>query len=151
AAPVPMRRRQRKRPPEWTRGPAPRVSSGGATASVRGPAATDRGPIFSCARVSQSIPNGASAKITSIEMSRSTANDTLFAVLDAALTDARVRFVLPDRTYEVGKGSADPAFIVRVTDAQFARRVLTSGNLGLGETYMEGGWSMERGTLDRFI
>jgi cyclopropane-fatty-acyl-phospholipid synthase len=79
------------------------------------------------------------------------ANDTLFGVLDAALTDTRVRFVLPDRAYEIGGGSADPAFIVRVTDPRFARRVLTSGNLGLGETYMEGGWTMEHGTLDRFI
>jgi cyclopropane-fatty-acyl-phospholipid synthase len=79
------------------------------------------------------------------------ANDTLFGVLDAALTDTRVRFVLPDRTYEVGRAGADAAFVVRVTDPRFARRVLTSGNLGLGETYMEGGWAMERGTLDRFI
>lgn len=79
------------------------------------------------------------------------ANDTLFGVLDAALTDARIRFVLPDHTYEVGRGTADPEFVVRVTDPDFARRVLTSGNLGLGETYMEGGWSMARGTLDRFI
>ena len=79
------------------------------------------------------------------------ANDTLFGVLDAALTDARVRFVLPDRTYEIGRDKGDPDFIVKVSDSQFARRVLTSGNLGLGETYMEGGWAMERGSLDRFI
>ncbi|HVB37091.1 MAG TPA: class I SAM-dependent methyltransferase, partial [Vicinamibacterales bacterium] len=80
----------------------------------------------------------------------STADDVLFGTLDAALTDARVTFVLPDRTYEVGRGG-DEAFVVRVTDPQFARRVLTAGNLGLGETYMEGGWAMERGTLDRFL
>jgi cyclopropane-fatty-acyl-phospholipid synthase len=79
------------------------------------------------------------------------ANDILFGVFDAALTEARVRFVLPDRTYDIGRGDADPEFIVRVTDPRFARRVLTSGNLGLGETYVEGGWAMERGRLDRFI
>src|SRR5262245_42736346 len=79
------------------------------------------------------------------------ADDTLFGVLDAALTDSRVRFVLPHRTYDIGKGSGEPAFIARVTDPRFARRVLTSGNLGLGETYMEGGWAMERGSLDLFI
>jgi len=81
---------------------------------------------------------------------RSSANDTLFGVLDAALTDTRVRFILPDRTCDVGR-AGDPEFVVRITDPEFGRRVLTSGNLGLGETYMEGGWTMERGTLDRFI
>src|SRR6478736_2530493 len=79
------------------------------------------------------------------------ANDTFFGVLDSALTETRVRFVLPDQTYEIGRGSGDPEFVVRVTDPDFARRVLTSGNLGLGETYMEGGWAMERGSLDRFV
>lgn len=81
----------------------------------------------------------------------SSADETLFGVLDEALTDARVRFVLPDRTYDIGTGGDDLEFVVRVTDPGFARRVLTSGNLGLGETYMEGGWTMERGSLDRFI
>lgn len=79
------------------------------------------------------------------------ADDTLFGALDAALTDTRVRFILPHRTFDIGKGAGDAEFIVRVSDPGFARRVLTSGNLGLGETYMEGGWTMERGTLDRFI
>ena len=81
----------------------------------------------------------------------SSADDILFGVFDAALTETRVRFVLPDRTYDIGKNGHDPEFIVRVTDRRFARRVLTSGNLGLGETYMEGGWVMEQGRLDRFI
>jgi len=79
------------------------------------------------------------------------ANDTLFGVLDTALTNTRVRFIVPGRTYDIGRGSGDAEFIVRVTDPQFARRVLTSGNLGLAETYMDNGWAMERGTLDRFI
>jgi len=81
----------------------------------------------------------------------SSANDTLFGVLDTALTTTRVRFILPDRSYDVGRGDAEPELIVRVSDSRFGHRVLTSGNLGLGETYMEGGWAMERGTLDHFI
>ncbi len=80
----------------------------------------------------------------------STANDVFFGILDRALTDTRVRFVLPEGAYDVGKGG-DVAFIVRVTDPQFGRRVLTAGNLGLAEAYMEGGWEMESGTLDRFL
>jgi cyclopropane-fatty-acyl-phospholipid synthase len=79
------------------------------------------------------------------------ADATLFGVLDTALTDTRVRFVLPDRTWEIGARTGEPEFIVHVTAPRFSRRVLTTGNLGLGETYMEGGWTMERGTLDRFI
>lgn len=79
------------------------------------------------------------------------ADDTLFGVLDRALTGTRVRFVLPDRTYDIGAAAGEPEFVVRVTDPRFAKRVLTSGNLGMGETYMEGGWTMERGSLDRFI
>jgi cyclopropane-fatty-acyl-phospholipid synthase len=82
---------------------------------------------------------------------RSSADDTLFGVLDAALTDNKVRFVLPDRLYDIGKRSGDPQFIVRVTDPRFSRRVLTSGNLGLAESYMDGGWTMERGTLDNLL
>lgn len=80
----------------------------------------------------------------------STPDDVLFGTLDRALAGTRVRFVLPDRTREVGRGDA-VEFVVRVTEPRFARRVLTSGNLGLGETYMEGGWAMEQGTLDRFL
>ncbi len=81
----------------------------------------------------------------------SSPNETLFGVLDTALTSARVRFILPERTYDVGSGGDDPEFVVRVTDPQFGRRVLSAGNLGLAETYMEGGWTMERGALDRFL
>jgi cyclopropane-fatty-acyl-phospholipid synthase len=58
--------------------------------------------------------------------------------------------VLPDRTYEVGRGG-EVAFVVHVSDPRFARRVLTTGNLGLSESYMEGGWAMAGGTLDRFL
>jgi cyclopropane-fatty-acyl-phospholipid synthase len=81
----------------------------------------------------------------------SSPNETLFGALDEALKDVRVRFVLPDGSYDAGGGTGDPEFVVRVTDPEFGRRVLSAGNLGLGETYMEGGWGMERGTLDRFL
>jgi cyclopropane-fatty-acyl-phospholipid synthase len=81
----------------------------------------------------------------------SSANDTLFSVLDEALKDVRVRFTLPGGSYDVGGGEGDPEFVVHVTDADFARRVLSAGNLGLAETYMEGGWTMARGALDGFL
>ncbi len=84
------------------------------------------------------------------------ADRTLFDMLDRALTgtDVRMRFVLPDRTREVGRfASADPNpdFVVRVTDPNFSRRVLTGANLGLAESYMDEGWVLEHGRLDRFL
>jgi cyclopropane-fatty-acyl-phospholipid synthase len=82
------------------------------------------------------------------------ANTTLFEVLDRALTDVRMRFHLPTKTWEVGRtanSDAEPEFVIRVTDPDFARKVLASGNLGLGETYMNEGWKLERGRLDRFL
>ena len=80
------------------------------------------------------------------------ANAALFDVLDRALRETRIRFVLPERSWDVGgaKG-AEPEFVVRVSDPQFSRRVLSSGNLGLGESYMEEGWTIERGRLDRLL
>ena len=82
----------------------------------------------------------------------SSANAALFDVLDRALREARIRFVLPERSWDVGgaKG-AEPEFVVRVSDPEFSRRVLSSGNLGLGESYMEEGWTIERGRLDRLL
>lgn len=82
------------------------------------------------------------------------ADATLFEVLDRALTSVRVRFLLPERTWEVGAsrpGDDEPPFIVRVTDPQFSRRVLSAGNLGLAESYMDGGWKLERGRLDELL
>ncbi|MGE3276805.1 MAG: class I SAM-dependent methyltransferase [Vicinamibacterales bacterium] len=81
----------------------------------------------------------------------SSTEDVLLNVLDEALTDVRVRFVRPGGHRDVGGGTGDPEFVVRVTDPDFGRRVLAAGTLGLGETYMEGGWTMEHGTLDRFL
>jgi cyclopropane-fatty-acyl-phospholipid synthase len=82
------------------------------------------------------------------------ADRTLFGVLDRALTDVRMRFVLSQRTYDVGR-TADPegtpSFVIRVSDPGFSRRVLSAGNLGLAETYMEQGWTLEKGRLDQFI
>lgn len=83
-----------------------------------------------------------------------TADQTLFDMLDHALTTTRVRFVLPDRTWDVGRSaraSGEPEFVLRVSDPTFARRILTSGNLGLAESWMEEGWSLEVGTLDALL
>jgi hypothetical protein len=48
-------------------------------------------------------------------------DETLFGVLDEALKDVRVRFVRPDGSYDVGGGTGDPTFVVRVTDPASAK------------------------------
>jgi len=82
------------------------------------------------------------------------ADDTLFALLDAAVTTARIRFKLPARTVDVGRGAradGQPDMVVHVTDPEFSRRILTSGNLGLGESYMDEGWTMEEGSVEGLL
>ncbi|MBL8680639.1 MAG: class I SAM-dependent methyltransferase [Myxococcales bacterium] len=83
-----------------------------------------------------------------------TNDETLFSLLDRAITNTRIRFILPDGTREIGRSadaSGEPDFILRVTDTNFSRRILTSGNLGLAESWMEEGWQLERGTLDALL
>lgn len=80
----------------------------------------------------------------------------LLDLLDRSLTTSRVRFELPPGTREVGRradGPPDPApdFVVRVTDRDFFGRIATAGTLGFAESYMAGGWSLERGALEDFL
>jgi cyclopropane-fatty-acyl-phospholipid synthase len=88
-------------------------------------------------------------------MSAATAPETaFFDLLDRAVTSARLRFVLPDRTLTVGRGGAPdgPAdATVRVTDLALFGRVLAEGNLGLAETYMSGGFTVEEGSLEGLL
>ena len=81
-------------------------------------------------------------------------DDTLFSLLDATVTGARIRFELPHRAVDIGRArgaDGQPDLIVRVTDPEFSRRILTSGNLGMGESYMDEGWTMTRGTLEDLL
>ncbi|MBI5768911.1 MAG: class I SAM-dependent methyltransferase [Verrucomicrobia bacterium] len=80
----------------------------------------------------------------------------LLDLLDHSLTTARVRFALPDGTRDVGRradapANAEPDFIIRVTDHYFFGRIAASGSLGFAESYMDGGWTLERGTLEDFL
>lgn len=82
------------------------------------------------------------------------AEETLFDLLDRSLSDARIRFHLPDRTVDVGRcarpaGEAD--FVLRVRDPNFAGRCLGAGNLGLAESYMDEGWHLEAGALEDLL
>jgi cyclopropane-fatty-acyl-phospholipid synthase len=83
-------------------------------------------------------------------MKLATADETLFEILDHALTSVRMRFVLPGRTWDVGRtaaASGEPAFVLQVRDPDFSGRILRGGNLGLAESFMDEGWTLETGTL----
>jgi cyclopropane-fatty-acyl-phospholipid synthase len=84
-------------------------------------------------------------------MLRSDSDDTalLLGLLDRCLDDARVRIERPGETRTVGRGGEVHA--LRVTDAGFATRVLAEGNLGLAETFMDGGWEMVEGSLEGML
>jgi cyclopropane-fatty-acyl-phospholipid synthase len=78
---------------------------------------------------------------------------TLLPVFDRALR-TRVRFRLPDAVYDVGAATGDsgePEFIVAVTDRKLFDRIAGEGSLGLAESYMDGGWAMEKGALEDFL
>ena len=77
-------------------------------------------------------------------------DELLFGVLDRCLAKTRIRFLLPGGARDVGrsgKPSNEPDLVVKVTDPDFSRRVLTFGNLGLAESYMDEGFVVEVGTL----
>lgn len=74
-----------------------------------------------------------------------------FRLLDSAVTDARLSFVLPTRTVTVGGGERGTQITVMVTDPAFFRRVLAEGNLGLAESFMEDGWRVTDGSLEQLL
>lgn len=77
----------------------------------------------------------------------------LFHILDQSIDSGLITFQLPTGSVRVGKrkDASDPELTVRVSDPAFPQRVLTQGNLGLGETYMDGGWRVEQGSLEEFL
>lgn len=85
------------------------------------------------------------------------AGRTLVPLLDRTFP-VRLRFAFPDGDIEVGRhsdaaaaGNAQPELVLRVRDAKFFDRIANEGSLGLAETYMDGGWKVERGSLEGFL
>jgi cyclopropane-fatty-acyl-phospholipid synthase len=82
--------------------------------------------------------------------------NVLLQVLDQSLTDAVISFRFQGQERQVGRraeftGSDEPDFVVDVRDPQFFSRVISQGNLGMGESYMDGGFTLRRGTLQDFL
>jgi cyclopropane-fatty-acyl-phospholipid synthase len=76
-------------------------------------------------------------------------------ILDDFIQDALVRFFIGDDQIAVGKktGFRSGHFDVtlRVKDMRFFHRVLSAGNLGMGEAYMDGDFEIEEGSLHDFL
>ena len=76
-------------------------------------------------------------------------------LLDKFIEDAQIRFLIGDEEQFVGKKSINqaqkPDVTIRVRDVGLFRRVLSAGNLGMGEAYMEKDFEMEQGTLQDFL
>jgi cyclopropane-fatty-acyl-phospholipid synthase len=74
---------------------------------------------------------------------------SFFEIVGPALKDQPLTFLCGDREYRFG-ASADPT-VVRIDDADTFRRILTQGNLGLGEAYMDQKVEIVRGTLEGLL
>ncbi len=79
----------------------------------------------------------------------------MLPLLDRTLP-VRVRFALPDANFDVGQSDAaepiaEPELVVRINNPAFFDRIAVFGSLGLAEEYMDGGWTMEKGTLEEFL
>jgi cyclopropane-fatty-acyl-phospholipid synthase len=81
----------------------------------------------------------------------STPQDVFLQMLDVTLRDAVVCFRLGDRQFTVGKGTGDRQFCVRVHEPGFFEQAICYGNLGLGESFMNGDFEMEEGCLHDFL
>ncbi|MFL5537587.1 MAG: hypothetical protein ACJ8J0_01260, partial [Longimicrobiaceae bacterium] len=68
-------------------------------------------------------------------------------LLDRHVEDTAIRLTIGGQPVTVGRGPAQGGPAIRVHDARFFARVLGAGNLGLGESYMDGDWEMEEGDV----
>ena len=72
-----------------------------------------------------------------------------FDLVGPALQNENLLFLCAQRSYPFGSGP--DRTVVRVHDFTVFRKVLTQGNLGLGEAYINGGIEIVRGTLEEFL
>jgi cyclopropane-fatty-acyl-phospholipid synthase len=72
-----------------------------------------------------------------------------FEIVGPALANEPLTFLCGDREYRYGSG-ADPT-VVRINDTDAFRRMLTEGNLGLGECYMDQKVEIVHGTLEGLL
>ncbi|WP_224372441.1 class I SAM-dependent methyltransferase [Hyalangium versicolor] len=79
------------------------------------------------------------------------AENTFIDILNRHISDASLRLVVEDQPLTVGAGGGSPAVTLRIHDRRFFSRVLSQGNLGMGEAYMDGDFTVEDGELHDFL
>jgi cyclopropane-fatty-acyl-phospholipid synthase len=86
----------------------------------------------------------------SARVSLSPAGKFLVELFDRFLVGGRVRFRIGDAEITAGPlGGTDT--VLRIHDPQFFARVLRYGNLGLGEAFMKGDFTVDDGELHEFL
>lgn len=76
----------------------------------------------------------------------SAAERAFLDLLDRHVDDASIRFTIRGEPVVVGRGQPG-GVAVRINDDRFFGRVLSGGNLGLGESFMDGDWELEEGDI----
>jgi cyclopropane-fatty-acyl-phospholipid synthase len=71
----------------------------------------------------------------------------LLGLFDRHLEDGGLRLIVRGEGVVVGRGASAERVAIRIHDDRFFGRVLSAGNLGLGESYMDRDWDMEEGDI----
>lgn len=74
-----------------------------------------------------------------------------FEILDRFVDDGCLEFVQGERRTRAGRKDLEPEAVIRIHNPRFFKRVLASGNLGMGEAFMDRDFELERGTLADFL
>jgi cyclopropane-fatty-acyl-phospholipid synthase len=82
--------------------------------------------------------------------------EAFLQLLDKYVSNARIRFNLQQESFFVGaqaegQSRESPDVVIRVHHERFFSRVLSYGNLGMGEAYMDRDFEIEHGSLHSFL
>ena len=72
-------------------------------------------------------------------------------ILDRFVTDATIGLIVDGKLIKAGVGGGEPEVTLRINRDRFFDRVLSQGNLGFGEAFMDGDVSVEQGELYDFL
>ena len=78
------------------------------------------------------------------------AEELFVKLINRSVEDAALAFLVESRRLAAGAPGAAAAATLRIHRDRFFDRVLSQGNLGMGEAYRDGDWDMESGTIAEF-
>ena len=100
--------------------------------------------------VDQAVP-GSAVPSRPRARARRGAERVFLDILEKHISDESLTFAIRDEQVRVGNGSRDSGLGVRVHNDRFFGRALSGGNLGMGESYMDGDWDMMDGDIADFL